>query len=78
MTIHRGELKRYSVPVRCASHRNIWRTEDGRKTDRAEVLVFATSKSKAKIAAVEKMADKYLRHQNKQTYWVVTGEPEEC
>jgi len=32
MTIHRGELKRYSVPVRCASHRNICRTEDGRKS----------------------------------------------
>jgi hypothetical protein len=70
MTVHEGELKRYSVPVRCVSHRNIW-MPDG-------VLVFATTVEDAKVAAIEKMVDKYIRHQGKRTHWVTTGEPEQC
>jgi hypothetical protein len=78
-TFHQGELKRYSVPVRCVSHRNIWTCEDGSKTSGPiDVLVFATNKSGAQVAAIEKMVDKYLRHQNKHTEWIVTGQPKEC
>jgi ABC-type iron transport system FetAB ATPase subunit len=69
-TIHDGELKRYAVLVRCTSHRNIiWNPE---------VLVFATNAEDAKAAAVEKMIDKYLRHQSKRTTWITVGEPKEC
>jgi hypothetical protein len=53
MSLHQGELKRYCVPVRCASHPKIWKPSPG-------VMVFATSIRGAKFAAVEKMADKYL------------------
>jgi ABC-type iron transport system FetAB ATPase subunit len=70
LTIHDGELKRYAVLVRCTSHRNvIWNPE---------VLVFATNAEDAKAAAVEKMIDKYLRHQSKRTTWITVGEPKEC
>jgi hypothetical protein len=40
--------------------------------------VFATNTEDAKTAAVEKMIDKYLRHQSKRTTWIAVGEPEEC
>jgi hypothetical protein len=36
-----------------------------------------TSLEGAKDAAVAKMIDKYMRHQNKRTRWIVTGEPME-
>jgi hypothetical protein len=70
LTVHDGELKRYAVSVRCTSHQNIIWT--------SEVLVFATNTEDAKTAAVEKMIDKYLRHQSKRTTWIAVGEPEEC
>jgi hypothetical protein len=70
LTIHSGELKRFTVLVRCTSHENIWTPEGG-------VDVFATGKDEARAAAVEKMCDKYLRHQNLRTDWIVTGEPVE-
>jgi hypothetical protein len=41
---------------------------------RAGVYVFATGAQEARLAAIDKMADKYLRHQNKRTRWEVTGE----
>jgi hypothetical protein len=78
-TFHRGDLRRWSVPVRCVSRpHKIWQLPDGSMTDRCEMIVFATSKIGACDAAVDKIVDKYLRHQNKHTKWVVTGEPEEC
>ena len=70
-TFHDGELKRWDVPVRCTS-RNV-------KAEFANVVmtVFATSEEGARFAAIDKITDKYLRHQNKRTTWVVTGEPVE-
>jgi hypothetical protein len=41
------------------------------------MCVFACNEEKAKWAAIEKIEDKYLRHQNKQTTWVIDGEPVE-
>jgi hypothetical protein len=41
------------------------------------VTVFSGSKQGAREAATEKMKDKYLRHQNLETKWVVAGEPVE-
>lgn len=35
----------------------------------AETLVFADSEESALEAAVEKMIDKYRRHQNRETDW---------
>ena len=70
VTFHEGSFKRWTVPVRCTSHKNIWTPEDG-------VSVFAGTAAQAKLAACEKMTDKYLRHQNKRTRWVTTGEPVE-
>ena len=78
ITIHHGELRRWSVAVRCVSHSRIWRTENGGMTNRATMVVFAPDKNNAALAACEKIEDKFLRHQNKQTTWVVAGEPVEC
>ena len=72
VTIHGGELRRYSVPVRCTSHKGILL-----KPEDIDVFVFSTNPEDAKIAACEKMTDKYLRHQNKRTRWMVIGEPQE-
>ena len=69
--IHRGELRRWLVPVRCTSNSKIVPPEPG-------VYVFATSEQEARLAAIDKMADKYLRHQNKRTRWEVTGDPMEA
>jgi hypothetical protein len=68
LTIHGSELKRYSVPVRCTSHISI---------PQNSVLVFAIDPRDAKEAAIEKLVDKYLRHQNKRTFWTTVGEPQE-
>jgi len=70
LTVHDGELKRWLVQVKCTSHKRIWTPEDG-------VSVFATSAEGAKDAAVGKMIDKYVRHQNKRTRWIAVGEPVE-
>jgi hypothetical protein len=69
LTVHDGELKRYAVQVRCVQPPDI---EGG------VVLVFATSERDACAAAIDKMWDKYLRHQNKRTTWITVGEPEEA
>jgi hypothetical protein len=63
-----GELNRFVVPVRCVKPEGIEPTT---------VIVFSDTKEDAREAATEKMMDKYLRHQNLQTEWVVTGEPQE-
>jgi hypothetical protein len=70
-TNHRGDLRRWLVPVRCTSNSKIVSPEPG-------VYVFATSQQEARLGAIDKMADKYLRHQNKHTRWEVTGEPIEA
>ena len=62
-----GELKRYAVRVQCTA----------RGIPPTTPLVFATSKHEAPAAAIEKMRDTYRRHQNRDTRWVVTGEPQE-
>ena len=71
-------MRRWSVPVRCVSHSRIWRTENGGMSNRAIMIVFAATCHGAAIAAIEKIEEKYLRHQNKQTTWIVDGEPVEC
>jgi hypothetical protein len=71
LTIHHGELRTYCVPIRCTSHPKFLAQGD----DGDFVLVFATSIEGAKLAAVDKMVDKYLRHRNIETTWVITGEP---
>jgi hypothetical protein len=70
VTFQEGDLKRYCVPVRCTSHPDIWTPEPG-------VYVFAGDEAGAREAAVEKMQDKYLRHQSTTTEWEVTGDPVE-
>jgi hypothetical protein len=47
-------------------------------SNRAIMIVFAATCHGAAIAAIEKIEEKYLRHQNKQTTWIVDGEPVEC
>jgi hypothetical protein len=59
---------RFVVTVRCIKPEGI---------EPATVIVFASSQQAAREAATEKMADKYLRHQDLETQWEVTGEPEE-
>ena len=71
LTIHRGELRRWLVPVRCTSDSKIVPPEPG-------VYVFATSEQEARLGAIDKMTDKYLRNQNRHTRWEVTGEPVEA
>jgi hypothetical protein len=70
-TIQRGELRCWLVPVRCMSNSKIVPPEPG-------VYVFASSAQEARLAAIDKMTDKYLRHQNRRTRWEVTGEPMEA
>jgi hypothetical protein len=71
VSVHAGdELKRWVVQVRCTSHKDIWTPEFG-------VTVFATTARGAREAAVEKMQDKYLRHQDLKTTWEVVGKPVE-
>jgi hypothetical protein len=74
LVLHPGngeEMDRWCVPVRCTSHKNIWTPENG-------VVVFACGAEGAKLAAIDKMQDKYLRHQDKFTEWEVIGEPWRC
>ena len=71
LTIHRGELRRWLVPVRCTSDSKIVQPEPG-------VYVFAISEQEARLGAIDKMADKYLRNQDRHTRWEVTGEPVEA
>ena len=71
LSVHQGELRRWLVPVRCTSNSKIVPPESG-------IYVFATSEQEARLAAIDKMADKYLRHQNKHTRWEVTGDPVEA
>jgi len=42
------------------------------------VYVLATGEQEARLAAIDKMADKYLRHQNKHTRCEVTDDPVEA
>ena len=75
LTIHdttEGELGTWLVPIRCTSHPKFKAQGD----DGSFVIVFATSAKGAKSAAVDKMQDKYLRHRDTMTKWVVTGEPQ--
>jgi hypothetical protein len=72
LIIHPGdgsEMARWFVPLRCTSHKRLLPPEG------TGVTVFACGAERAKIAAVEKATDKYLRHQNKHTRWAVTGKP---
>jgi hypothetical protein len=62
-----GELKRFSVPLRSLTGQ-----------DDVQCLVFACRIEDAGPAAIEKMRDKWLRHQNKHTDWRVIGQIEEC
>jgi hypothetical protein len=74
LIIHPGdgsEMARWFVPLRCTSHKGLLPPEG------TGVTVFACGADGAKLAAVEKATDKYLRHQNKRTRWVVTGEPKQ-
>ncbi len=63
-----ANMKRFDVPVRCIEPAGI---------EPVTVTVFSGSKQGAREAATEKMKDKYLRHQNLETKWVVAGEPVE-
>jgi hypothetical protein len=67
-------MKRYQVPV--ASVRPLGLKAQGELGD--FVLVFAGDETAACFVAIDKMRDKYLRHQNMDTEWKVTGEPVEC
>jgi len=71
LAINRRDLRRWLVPVRCTSNNKIVPPEPG-------VYVLATSEQEARSAAIDKMADKYLRHQNMRTRWEVTREPVEA
>ena len=72
-------MGRWFVPLRCTSNKKVMPPEfDGVNPETMGVTVFACGAEGAKLAAVEKATDKYLRHQNKHTRWAVTGEPEEC
>jgi hypothetical protein len=66
-TVHKDELKRFSVPLRSMTGQGD-----------AECVVFASGVKQAGPAAIEKMKDKWLRHQNKRTRWHVIGKIEEC
>lgn len=70
VTFHDGVLKRWSVGVRCVSHRYIPPNDD--------CVVFACSPEEADAAACDKMQDKWLRHQNKRTRWIVVRAAEEA
>jgi hypothetical protein len=67
LTVHEGGLKRFAVPLRSLTGQGD-----------AECIVFASSIVHAGPAAVEKMKDKWLRHQNKHTRWKVIGKIVEC
>jgi 1,2-phenylacetyl-CoA epoxidase PaaB subunit len=68
-TFHSGGFTRWSVRVQCISHPEI------RYNDANVCSVFAGDARNAKLAAIEKMRDKFLRKQNKKTVWMVVGEP---
>jgi hypothetical protein len=61
------ELKRFFVPLRSLTGQGD-----------VECLVFACRIEDAGPAAIEKMRDKWLRHQNEQTDWRVIGQIQEC
>jgi hypothetical protein len=61
------ELKRFSVPLRSLTGQGD-----------VECLVFVVRIEDAGPAAIEKMRDKWMRHQNKQTDWRVIGQIQEC
>lgn len=64
LTIHvGGEMKRYHVRMSSLTGQG-----------EADCYVFATSVEHAKEAAIDKMRDKWLRHQDKITEWEVIGD----
>jgi hypothetical protein len=66
-TIHRGAMKRYEVDMECkTSDSRVEKAYSGRRTN---VLVFATNREDARAAAVEKMEDKWYRHQGLRAKW---------
>ena len=67
-----GELKRYAVKVACIHPRNIAQPAGG------AVTVFALNTTAARYAAIQKMKERYLVHQNLRTQWVTVGDPEEA
>ncbi len=67
VTVHRGELKRYEVDVECKTRDS--RVQKAHNGARTNVLVFATNRKDARTAAVEKMKDKWYRHQGLRTKW---------
>jgi hypothetical protein len=67
LTVHRGELKRYEVDVECKTQDS--RVKKAYNGTHTNVLVFATNPEDARAAAVEKMRDKWSRHQCLRTKW---------
>jgi len=67
LTIHDGELARYLVHCKHAGKpKRVFVPYE------SDVLVFATSPEDAKIAAAEKLQDKWLRHRGVHTEWRAT------
>jgi hypothetical protein len=64
---HGGQLKRYEVDVECKTRDS--RVQQAYHGTRTNVLVFATSREHARATAVEKMTDKWYRHQGVRTEW---------
>jgi hypothetical protein len=62
-------MKRYAVTVKCTTPLRPVRQAYGDSL-RTDVLVFAGSPEQARVAAVEKMRDKWLRHQDLKTDWI--------
>jgi hypothetical protein len=67
VTLHHGELKRYEVDVESKTRDS--RIQKAYHGTRTNVLVFATNREDARAAAVEKMEDKWYRHQGLRTKW---------
>ena len=74
-TIHDGELKRYAVHIKCISHPKLTLSVPQGSKEQDWTLVFATSPDEAKIAAVEKVVEKFYRNRGLRTRWITTDEP---
>lgn len=61
-------MRRYDVKVECLSHPHL---------KQATVTVFAGTATHATHMAIEKIADKYARHQSLDTRWIVIDDPVE-
>ena len=67
LSVHRGELRRYEVDVECKTRDSrVLKAYNGTHTN---VPVFATNRKDARAAAVEKIKDKWYRHQGLRTKW---------